>query len=64
MATGDVQRRKDGYRARVYAGLDPITKKPIQLYGPTRATETEAAKDIAGLLRTAEAGRPLSASLC
>jgi hypothetical protein len=43
--------------ARVYAGLDPITKKPIQLYGRTRATETEPAKDIAGLLRTAEAGR-------
>lgn len=57
MATGGVQRRKDGFRARVYAGLDPITKKPIQLYGPTRGSETDAAKDIAGLLRTAEAGR-------
>lgn len=57
MAKGSIERVGRGFRAKVYAGLDPITKQQIYLNGPVRPSETEAATDVAGLLRQAESGK-------
>ena len=57
MAKGGIDKLKTGWRARVYAGINPITKKQDYLVGPTRATEEEAVEDAARLLKEAKARR-------
>lgn len=57
MAKGSIEQVGNGYRAKVYAGLNPITKRQMYLNGPVRPDETAAAIDTADLLRRAEAGR-------
>ena len=57
MAKGHVERLKSGYRAKVYAGIDPITKKQVYLNGEVRETEEEAVADSAKLLKQAKAKR-------
>jgi hypothetical protein len=57
MAKGHVERLKSGYRAKVYAGIDPISKKQIYLNGEIRETEEEAVADTAQLLKQAKSRR-------
>src|SRR5947209_6206451 len=57
MAEGSIETLKTGFRAKVYAGIDPITKKQIYLNGPIRAEIADAVQDQARLLRDAEAER-------
>jgi hypothetical protein len=57
MAKGGIDKLKTGWRARVYAGINPITKKQDYLVGPTRATEEETVGDAARLLKEAKARR-------
>jgi integrase len=57
MAKGGIDKLKTGWRARVYAGINPITKKQDYLVGPTRATEEEAVEDAARLLKEAKSKR-------
>ncbi|MEY9933475.1 integrase [Catenulispora sp. GP43] len=57
MAKGGIDKLKTGWRARVYAGINPITKKQDYLVGPTRATEEEAVEDAARLLKEAKSRR-------
>jgi integrase len=57
MAKGSIETLKTGFRARVYVGIDPLTKKQIYLRGKVRPTETDAAIDLSGLLADAKAKR-------
>ena len=57
MAKGGIDKLKTGWRARVYAGINPITKKQDYLVGPTRPTEEEAVADAARLLKEAKSKR-------
>ncbi|WP_194917521.1 tyrosine-type recombinase/integrase [Catenulispora rubra] len=57
MAKGHVERLKNGYRAKVYAGIDPISKKQIYLNGEVRETEEEAVADAGKLLKEAKSKR-------
>ncbi len=57
VAKGHIERLPSGsYRVRVYAGTDPVTGKERRLKR-TVATEERAARELARLLRAAEAGR-------
>jgi integrase len=55
MARGSIEKLKTGFRARVYAGIDPITKKQTYLRGETRKFERDAQRDIERLLAQADA---------
>jgi integrase len=57
MAKGSIEQVGNGFRAKVYAGINPITKRQMYLNGPVRPDETTAAMDTSDLLRRAEAGR-------
>ena len=52
-----MERLKNGYRAKVYAGTDPISKKQIYLNGEVRETEEEAVADASRLLKEAKSKR-------
>jgi integrase len=57
VAKGHIERLPSGsYRVHVFAGRDPVTGKPRRLRRTVR-TETQAASDLAKLLRAAEADR-------
>lgn len=57
MAKGHVEKLKSGYRAKVYAGIDPISKKQVYLNGEIRETEEEAVEDAGRLLKEAKSKR-------
>jgi len=55
VARGSIEQVRNGFRARVYAGKDPITGKQGYLRGQVRPTRGEAEKDCARLLAQVEA---------
>jgi hypothetical protein len=55
MARGSIETLKTGFRARVYAGIDPITRKQTYLRGETRKHRRDAERDVERLLAHAEA---------
>jgi integrase len=57
MAKGHVERLKNVYRAKVYTGIDPISKKQIYLNGEVRETEEEAVEDAGKLFKEAKSKR-------
>ena len=55
--TGHIQRLPSGsYRVSVYAGTDPLTRRPIRLRA-TAKTETQARIELGKLLEKARDGR-------
>ena len=56
MARGSVETLKSGFRARVYAGKDPITGKQTYVRGHVRRDWGEAERDSLRLLSEVEAG--------
>jgi hypothetical protein len=56
MARGSVEIRRSGFRARVYAGKDPVTHRQMYLRGENRRTRAEAEADIERLLALADTG--------
>lgn len=59
MARGSVETRRSGFRARVYAGKDPVTHQQTYLRGENRRTRAEAEADIERLLALADTGEKL-----
>src|SRR4051794_259682 len=57
MARGSVETLRSGYRARVYAGLDPITGQQIYMRGETRRHRRDAEADAERLVSHVEADR-------
>lgn len=57
MAKGQIETLKNGFRAKVYVGLDPISKKEIRLNGPVRQDYEDAVADQAKLLQEAKSKR-------
>jgi integrase len=55
MARGSVEELRSGFRARVYAGKDPITGKQTYLRGQTRRDRGQAEQDCTRLLTQVEA---------
>jgi hypothetical protein len=57
MARGSIETLRTGFRARVYAGKDPITGRQNYLRGETRRDRRDAEADIERLLANVEADR-------
>jgi integrase len=57
MARGSIETLRTGFRARVYAGKDPITGRQNYLRGETRRVRRDAEADIERLLAHVEADR-------
>src|SRR4051794_8429403 len=57
MPRGSIETLRTGFRARVYAGKDPITGKQTYLPGETRGHRRDAETDAERLLAYVEADR-------
>jgi integrase len=57
MSRGSIESLRTGFRARVYAGKDPITGKQVYLRGETRRDRRDAEADAERLLANVEADR-------
>jgi hypothetical protein len=55
MGKGSIESLATGFRARVYAGKDPITRRQTYLCGETRRTRDQAEADCRRLLAYADA---------
>ena len=61
--TGHIERLPSGsYRVSVYAGTDPLTRRPVRLRG-TAKTETQARIELGKLLERARDGRSAEAGV-
>ncbi|MCF7552159.1 tyrosine-type recombinase/integrase [Pseudonocardia sp. WMMC193] len=56
MASGSIETLRSGFRARVYAGKDPITHKQTYLRGEVRRSRADAEADKERLLALADTG--------
>jgi integrase len=56
VASGSIETLKSGFRARVYAGKDPITHKQTYLRGEVRRSRADAEADKERLLALADSG--------